>query len=240
MRITLVLYSIVLLVGCGGQVVDIEPRAASEVVAELHGSEFEPEFSENVAVAGVLGIFADKDDLAFAHYSFLCGGFVQGRYFNLRWAEPPESFWVGIYNGATDRWEFYENESRILLQNAYPYLLLGDDMNFWHVTVLVTDGQQAALDLLWWDGNYPRLSNEQQIIMDTNAAGVYCHFSVHWYEPVDEPIEYAWDFGGAAMPNTSTEAEPVVLLLAAGEYAATVYASNLLGESQLEWTLVVE
>jgi PKD repeat protein len=50
---------------------------------------------------------------------------------------------------------------------------------------------------------------------------------------------YAWDFGGAGLPATSTDAEPVVTLGAAGTYHGTVTGSNAAGTSSAEFTLVV-
>jgi len=52
------------------------------------------------------------------------------------------------------------------------------------------------------------------------------------------PIEYAWDFGGQAVPPTSTEAEPeVVLTREVGEFSASLTVSNPQGDVTYPFTL---
>lgn len=47
----------------------------------------------------------------------------------------------------------------------------------------------------------------------------------------NSPTAWAWDFGGAATPGTSTEKDPTVTLDLAGRITGSVIASNALGES---------
>lgn len=47
----------------------------------------------------------------------------------------------------------------------------------------------------------------------------------------NSPATWSWTFGGAATPNTSTSAKPIVLLGAAGTYNGTVTAANVAGIS---------
>jgi len=54
-----------------------------------------------------------------------------------------------------------------------------------------------------------------------------------------EPFTYAWDFGGGATPNTSTEASPTVTLGSAGTYDASLTVTNDYGEDSFPFTLVV-
>jgi len=52
------------------------------------------------------------------------------------------------------------------------------------------------------------------------------------------PIDYAWDFGGQAVPPTSTEAEPeVVLTRDVGEFSASLTVSNPQGDVTYPFTL---
>jgi len=54
-----------------------------------------------------------------------------------------------------------------------------------------------------------------------------------------EPFTYAWDFGGGATPDTSTESEPTVTLGLAGTYDASLTVTNDYGEDTFEFTLTV-
>lgn len=55
-----------------------------------------------------------------------------------------------------------------------------------------------------------------------------------------QPIDYAWDFGGGATPNTSTDPSPAVLLGAQGSYNATLTVSNGNGLDVHHFNLVVD
>ncbi len=52
-------------------------------------------------------------------------------------------------------------------------------------------------------------------------------------------IEYAWDFGGAATPNTSAEDTPTVLTGPAGDYTATLQITDAIGSDSYEFDLYV-
>ena len=54
-----------------------------------------------------------------------------------------------------------------------------------------------------------------------------------------EPLSYAWDFGGGATPNTSSEASPTVVLSTPDAYSAFITAANPLGEDTYQFTLTV-
>lgn len=54
-----------------------------------------------------------------------------------------------------------------------------------------------------------------------------------------EPLTYAWDFGGGAVPNTSSAVAPEVTLGAQGTYSASLRLSNVLGEHTFDFTLSV-
>lgn len=53
------------------------------------------------------------------------------------------------------------------------------------------------------------------------------------------PLTYAWDFGGGTSPNTSTEANPLVMLGTAGSYLASVQVSNVNGNDVYNFVLTV-
>jgi len=54
------------------------------------------------------------------------------------------------------------------------------------------------------------------------------------------PDTYAWDFGGGATPNTSTDSSPTVTLGVAGSYNASVTVSNSAGNDTVNFTLTVD
>jgi PKD repeat protein/C1A family cysteine protease len=53
------------------------------------------------------------------------------------------------------------------------------------------------------------------------------------------PVTYAWDFGGGATPNTSTDANPVVTLTTEGSYNCSVEVSNAFDTTTYSFTLDV-
>jgi PKD repeat protein len=69
-------------------------------------------------------------------------------------------------------------------------------------------------------------STGQQITFDADVMG-------------NEPITYAWNFGGGTSPNTSTAVAPTVVLGAIGSYAAQLVVSNAFGHSTYPFTLEV-
>jgi PKD repeat protein len=50
---------------------------------------------------------------------------------------------------------------------------------------------------------------------------------------------WAWDFGGGATPNTSTDASPVITLKGRGDYSASVTVSNPFGSDTYNFQLIV-
>lgn len=53
------------------------------------------------------------------------------------------------------------------------------------------------------------------------------------------PLTYAWDFGGGATPNTSSEASPTITLGAAGDYSASLTVMNENGQDTFPFALSV-
>lgn len=54
-----------------------------------------------------------------------------------------------------------------------------------------------------------------------------------------EPITYAWDFGNAATPSTSSDAQPIVTLTDAGEYPVTLIVENVFGDDLYQFDIQV-
>jgi PKD repeat protein len=55
----------------------------------------------------------------------------------------------------------------------------------------------------------------------------------------EQPIDYSWNFGSGASPNTSTNPNPAVSLGSAGSYAASLVVTNSLGSETYNFTLKV-
>jgi len=85
-----------------------------------------------------------------------------------------------------------------------------------------------------------RPSNEP-VIYEAGPTEGYQHEEYTFTATVSgvEPLEYAWDFGGGATPNTSAESSPTVTLAEASEYAASLTVTNAYGEATHPFTLTV-
>ena len=85
-----------------------------------------------------------------------------------------------------------------------------------------------------------RPSNEP-IIYEASPTEGYQHEEYTFSATVTgaEPLEYVWDFGGGANPDTSTEPSPTVTLSDAGEYEASLTVTNAYGEASFPFSLTV-
>ncbi|MCD6283313.1 PKD domain-containing protein [bacterium] len=85
-----------------------------------------------------------------------------------------------------------------------------------------------------------RPSNEP-IIYEVSPTEGYQHEERTFSATVTgaEPLTYAWDFGGGATPDTSSETSPTVTLADAGEYSAFLTVTNAYGEASFPFSLIV-
>ena len=85
-----------------------------------------------------------------------------------------------------------------------------------------------------------RPTNEP-VIYEVNPTEGYQHEECTFSATVTgaEPREYAWDFGGGASPDNSSESSPTVMLADAGEYAASLTVTNADGSASYPFTLTV-
>jgi len=85
-----------------------------------------------------------------------------------------------------------------------------------------------------------RPSNEP-IIYGVSPTEGYQHEEYTFTATVSgvEPLEYAWDFGGGADPDTSSGLSPTVTLADAGEYAASLTVTNAYDSATYPFTLTV-
>ena len=245
MRITLVLYSIVLLVGCGGQVdmgsgmpaeLPDVPRGVADIGKEVNGGAFDETLAENVEKAGESAIFAPVDGMAYAVYWFLFNDH-QGLFLNASWQVAPEdgAIWIGLSDWEAGCWKWFNvNPDQMLIPEIERYK--GDE-SLLAIVVVDTGGEQAMLDELWFDGHVPTILAASQDIQTTGEQAVIeCLITYDATQPVD----VTWHFGGGALPNETTGNPVTVHLATPGEYEALVSATNVLGYWEHEWTLVVE
>ena len=83
--------------------------------------------------------------------------------------------------------------------------------------------------------------SREPIIYEVSPTEGYQHEEYAFSATVtgDEPLTYAWDFGGGAEPDTSSESSPTVALADAGEYAASLTVTNAYGNATYPFTLTV-
>ncbi len=80
------------------------------------------------------------------------------------------------------------------------------------------------------------------VVQSVAPAGGYSGENVTYGATVSgqEPLSYAWDFGGGATPNTSSAVSPTVTLGAEGTYNASLTLSNVSSSDTYDFTLIVE
>ncbi len=105
---------------------------------------------------------------------------------------------------------------------------------YYRIATLTPDGDAAFSD------NLIAPSNEPVIYGVTPTSG-YQHEEYTFTATASgqEPLTYAWDFGGGASPNTSSDISPTVTLADAGVYSATLTISNSYGPTTFPFTLTV-
>ena len=132
----------------------------------------------------------------------------------------------------------------------------------------ITDGETEGM-LLWryetgdaiWSS--PAIGADGTVYVGSDDGSLYAFAeipvedppSIEWVSPVSgvngeevsfnaevqgtTPFTYAWDFGGGAEPNTSSEASPTVVLGSIGEYDASLTVTNEFGADTFDFTLII-
>jgi PKD repeat protein len=105
---------------------------------------------------------------------------------------------------------------------------------YYRIVTLTPDGDAAFSDTLIAPSNEP-------IIYNVTPTSGYQHeeYTINATASGQEPLTYAWDFGGGASPNTSSDISPIVTLSDAGEYSASLTISNSYGPTTFPFTLTV-
>ena len=105
---------------------------------------------------------------------------------------------------------------------------------YYRIVTLTPDGDAASSEALVAPSNEP-------IIYDVTPLSGYQHEEYTFTATASgqAPLTYAWDFGGGASPNTSSDISPTVTFSDAGEYAASLTISNSYGPATFPFTLTV-
>jgi C1A family cysteine protease len=144
--------------------------------------------------------------------------------------------------GAT-HYELYRDEetNKIadLSAGATSYDDLGVPDNLGHVYFLRAFADPFEPQMSSGDIGYKAGDPDAQFVSPTSGAqGSIAVFSATVVGT--QPIDYAWDFGGGATPNASTDPSPAVLLGTQGSYACTLTVSGPSGMDIHNFTLVVD
>jgi PKD repeat protein len=105
---------------------------------------------------------------------------------------------------------------------------------YYRIATLTPDGDAAYSDILIAP------SDEPAIYSVTPTSGYQheeCTFTVT--SSGQEPLTYAWDFGGGTTPNTSSDISPTVTFSDAGEYSASLTISNSYGPTTFPFTITI-
>ncbi len=105
---------------------------------------------------------------------------------------------------------------------------------YYRVVTLTPDGDAASSEALVAPSNEP-------VIYGVTPTSGYQHEECTFTATASgqEPLTYAWDFGGGASPNISSDISPTVTLSDAGEYSAALTISNSYGPTTYPFTLTV-
>lgn len=155
---------------------------------------------------------------------------------NTNFAGDLPGYYVGIANYSTGRWEVLEHSETANYGRNFTsfadYLSTASNL---YIFVMVHDGNGLQLDRVGFDVDRdPPLVSD--VAPSTGETGTQIQPIVTVAGSVDT---YSWDFGGGAVPNTSTEASPLITLGAEGNYNASVTASSVFGEHLYEFILEV-
>ena len=209
--------------------------SVSKPVHSLYGAEYGIDLPNHLVTVDGTGLRFTPNwtreaggELAYAIYEYYLPGFGPGGLLDLQWAgDVPTNgdVWVGVSDWSGDCWEWYAQpeEGYIEIDEVGDYIRAEDDLCL--VVTLLAGQTPAKLAV-------ERFIAAEPVVVEgvnptagaTGRETVFCMIGSG-----TEPLEYSWDFGGGAVPNTSTAAEPVVTLGAVGIYAANLIVSNPYG-----------
>jgi len=220
---------------------DIPMRSASALTAALTGSSFEtvglvPHF---VSVAGSSALFeppGGETGFGYAMYAFELTDYSGEQSLTNAWTTGPTTpgaLWIALSDWQQDTWVWFaaEADSGLVIPDIAQYM---NEADMLLAVVLVNIAGAYNLDMLYFTEFPPVIEAVSPI---SGSSGTDQVFSVT-AEGL-EPFTYAWDFGGGATPNISSDASPTVLLEAEGTYNASLTLANFFGEDTFLFDLEV-
>jgi PKD repeat protein len=163
---------------------------------------------------------------------------------NVYYVEPYEGYantevqFNAIVDGTpplTYDWDFGGGATPNTSTDPWPTVLLGEPGDY-HGTLKVTNSEGNCE----YGFDYTVMSSEPEII-EVNPVSGGAGAEVQFYSYINGPgpFTYAWDFGGGADPDTSSEEFPIVTLGSAGTYNASLTATNASGSDTFDFELTV-
>lgn len=171
---------------------------------------------------------------AYALYAFDSTGYSTDDKLHLTWLMPGSSYgvlWIGLANFEHNRWDWFAGpESDVLAFNS------SEQADFGRVCAVV-----LCLGSDPWELKSISISADMPPVVKSVSplegfAGSQVTFSA---EVVGSAGSYSWNFGGGAVPDTSTEAFPSITLSGSGIYSGTVAVSNSCGTDTFDFVLTI-
>ena len=132
-------------------------------------------------------------------------------------------------------WDFGGGATPNTSSEASPTVTLGEAEDYPASLTVTNDlGEDTFNFMLTVSGEAPDITDVQP---RSGVTGTAVKFSATVEGTL--PFTYAWNFGGGATPNTSTEASPTIALGSAGTYDARLTLSNEFGIDTYDFTLEI-
>ena len=209
--------------------------SVTEYDVDRLGREYEAGLpSSNIAPLADSLVFtpAESDALssmAYAMYLFSLDGLSGPAELQTHWdgiAPASGTLWLGLADWQSDRWRWYSAEDGERLLAAIDGFLRESDGALL-CTVLLTEGTPARLDEIAIEVNLP--AQVVSVVPLSALVNSEVQFSAEVIGSGE--IAYQWFFGGAALPGTSSEASPTVMLTGtAGTHPMLLTVENDYGE----------
>ncbi len=185
-------------------------------------------------------------DCAYAGYCFNLLGAAETLELQLEWAAAPAIdpdsplLWIGLANWDTGRWQWFAPASAtaLALSDTAPYI--HPSSHNLYAIVLVAGTAQAVLNELGFPAAAPPDTGPRVELVAPlgGAPGAQITMQPKFFSL--QPFDIAWDFGGGAEPNTSTEAYPKITLGVAGQYNCNISVSNSDGTDSFDFKMYVD
>jgi PKD repeat protein len=171
---------------------------------------------------------------AYAIYAFDSTGYTTDDTLHLAWQVPGANFsdlWIGLANFTRDRWDWFAGPA----SGALPYDAAKYTANGQVYAAVLCLGSGA------WELSSIRISlSAPPVVMSVNPLNCIQGEPAAFSAVIQgSASSYSWDFGGGAIPNTSTASAPDVTAAVTGLYHATLAVANAYGQDEFSFDLRV-